>query len=101
MPRRSEPSLTIAAFTPGVKRLDPPSEFTEGSLEWALFIETVRSVPADHFQAEDRVLLAEYCRTAALARRASEELAVNAVAGGEASPWLTVHQSAAKTMMAL
>jgi hypothetical protein len=101
MPRHSNASLTIAAFTPGLKRLEPPPELAEGSVERAIFIETVASVPAGHFAAEDRVLLAEYARTAALARRASEELAVGAVVGGQASPWLTVHQSATKTMLAL
>jgi hypothetical protein len=47
MPRRSEASLSIAAFTPGLKRLDPPVEFTEGSIERSLFVETVRSVAAE------------------------------------------------------
>jgi hypothetical protein len=77
MPRRSNASLTIASFMPGLKRVEPPPELSEGSVERAIFIETVASVPPEHFAPEDRVLLAEYARTAALARRASEELAIS------------------------
>jgi hypothetical protein len=101
MPRRSNASLTIAAFSPGPRRLEPPPELSEGSVERAIFIETVASVTPQHFAPEDRVLLAEYARTAALARRASEELAISPTIGDRASPWLEVHRVAAKTMMAL
>jgi hypothetical protein len=75
-------------------RLEPPREFTAGSIERSIFVETVMFVPDDHLDAEDRVLLAEYCRTAALARRATEELAASAVVGPMPSPWLAVHGSA-------
>jgi hypothetical protein len=101
LPRRSNAALSIASFTPGLRRVDPPPELSEGSVERAIFIETVASVPPEHFTAEDRVLLAEYARTAALARRASEELAISATIGDRPSPWLEVHRVAAKTMMAL
>jgi hypothetical protein len=101
MPRRSEASLSIAAFTPGLTRLNPPVEFTEGSIERSLFVETVRSVAADHFRGEDRPTLAEYCRTMALAQRASEELRAAAVVGDRVSPWLEVHRVATKTALAL
>lgn len=57
--------------------------------------------PADHFAPEDIVLLAEYCRTAAMARRASDELAVSAVAGSMPSPWLAVHASAVRSLATL
>ena len=88
----SRASLTML---PGGRRgLEPPSEFAEGSIERQIFVETALSVPDDHFAPEDRVLLAEYCRSAALAKRASEELAVGAVAGNHPSPWLAVHASA-------
>jgi integrase len=71
---------------------------TEGSLERRIFIETVAAVPPDHFAAEDAVLLAEYVRVAALARRASEELAVSATAGDRPSPWPEVHSQAVRSL---
>jgi hypothetical protein len=70
----------------------------EGSLERRLFMETVTSVAADHFAAEDAILLAEYARTAALAQRASQELAACATVGDRASPWLEVHSAAVRTL---
>jgi hypothetical protein len=95
----SRASLTVL---PGGRRvLEPPAEFTEGSIERSIFLETALSVPADHFAAEDFVLLSEYSRTAALARRATEELAVSAVAGAIPSPWLAVHASAVRSMALL
>ena len=93
------PSLTL--FPGGRRVLEPPPEFSADGVECRIFVETVASVPADHFAAEDRVLLAEYARTAALARRASEELAVSAVAGAMPSPWLAVHASAVRSMALL
>ena len=76
-------------------------EFAEGSIERSIFVETALSVPDDHFAAEDRVLLAEYCRSAALAKRASEELAASAVNGSMPSPWLAVHASAVRSVALL
>jgi hypothetical protein len=95
----SRASLTML---PGGRRvLEPPREFAEGSIERAIFVETVLSVPDDHFAPEDSVLLAEYCRSAALARRASEELAASAVSGSTPSPWLAVHSSAVRSVALL
>ena len=45
-------------------------------------------------------MVAEYARTAALARRASEELAASAVVGSMPSP-LAVHGSAVRSMATL
>lgn len=83
------------------RTLEPPAEFTAGSVERQIFVETVLSVPDGHFAGEDRVLLAEYCRASALARRASEELAASAVVGSVPSPWLAVHGSAVRSMATL
>ena len=96
---RSTASLTIAVI--GLRRLDPPVEFAGGSLEGRIFVETVMSVPADHFAPEDRALLAECRRAAALAQRASEELAAGAVVGSMPSPWLAVHGSAVRSVALL
>jgi hypothetical protein len=95
----SRASLTVF---PGSRRtLAPPREFTEGSIERAIFAESALSVPDDNFAPEDIVLLAEYCRTAALARRASEEMAVVATIGSMPSPWLAVRASAVRSMATL
>jgi hypothetical protein len=98
MPRRSASKLSIVAIGPGLRRLQPPPDMTEGSLERRLFTETVSSVAADHFAAEDGILLAEYVRTAALAQRASTELAACATVGDRASPWLEVHATAVRSL---
>jgi hypothetical protein len=85
----------------GPRRLEPPVEFTEGSIERAIFKATIASVPPAHFQPEDAVLLAAYCRAAALERRASEELAVCGTAGDRASPWLAVWREALHALSSL
>jgi phage terminase small subunit len=97
----SRASLTILPGGGGRRVLEPPSDFGEGSIERAIFVETVMSVPDGHLAPEDRVLLAAYCRASALARRASEELATSAVAGSMPSPWLAVHASAVRSMALL
>jgi hypothetical protein len=95
----SRASLTML---PGGRRvLEPPPDLSSGSIECEIFKATVAAVPPDHFTAEDVTLLAEYARTAALARRASEELAVSAVAGSMPSPWLAVHGSAVRSVALL
>jgi hypothetical protein len=99
MPRRSSASLSLAAFNADARRLDCPAELS--GIEAEIFRQTVASVSAGHFVAEDLVLLTQFARSAALARRASEELMVSATVGSVVSPWLAVHQSATKTMMQL
>jgi hypothetical protein len=98
MPRRSANALSVVSIGPGLRRLQPPADMTEGSLERRLFVETVSSVAPDHFAAEDGILLAEYVRTAALAQRASTELAACATAGDRVSPWLEVHSAAVRSL---
>ena len=95
----SRASLTV--FPGGRRPMESPPEFTEGSIERSIFMETAMSVPPDHFAAEDIVLLAESARSVALAKRASEELAVSAVAGSMPSPWLAVHSSAVRSLALL
>ena len=104
-PKKGTPmphSKASLMLLPGGRRvLDPPSEFGDGSVEREIFVKTVLATPPDHFAPEDVVLLAEYCRTAAMARRASDELAVSAVAGSMPSPWLAVHASAVRSLATL
>jgi phage terminase small subunit len=99
MPRQSQGALTLAHIDP--RRLEPPTEFTEGSIERAIFKATVASVPSNHFQPEDAVLLAAYCRAASLERRASEELSVRGILGDRASPWLVVYAEAVRALSTL
>jgi phage terminase small subunit len=96
VPRRSAASLTIAAFSPGLKRLDPPSDL-QGT-ERQIWIQTVASLPASHFLPEDAEILRAYCASAALARRAATELQASPLAGDRPTPWLKVHGSAVRSM---
>jgi hypothetical protein len=45
--------------------------------------------------------LGAYVRACALERRASDELAISVVENGAPSPWLAVHSSAVRSMVAL
>jgi phage terminase small subunit len=72
-----------------------------GGLEREVWLEVVAGAAPDHFDNSDRVLLAAYCRAGALERRASDELAVSAIAGEQPSPWLQVHASAVRALTAL
>jgi hypothetical protein len=80
------------------RTLEPPPEFTAGSIERQIFVETVASAPPDHFAGEDVALLAAYCRAMALERRASDELAACATVGNRASPWLDVYATATRAI---
>jgi phage terminase small subunit len=101
MPRKSSAELSIVSYAQPSPRLAPPADFTDGSLERLIWQEVITGAAHDHFDASDRPLLAEYCRSAAIARRAAEELAVTAVAGGQPSPWLAVHVAAVRSMTSL
>src|SRR5262245_41405083 len=99
MPRRSTAELSVLSFMAPRTRLSPPPEM--GRIEQKIWMEVVSGADSEHFQASDAPLLGAYCRAAALERRASEELAVAAVAHGTPSPWLEVHASAVRSMTAL
>jgi phage terminase small subunit len=87
---------------PGGRRpLEPPPELKDGTAERALFVQVAASVPDGHFAPEDVGLLAEYARTATLARYASEELLANPVIGTTVNPWLGTHSKAVRQMMML
>ena len=95
-------SRDLLVLLPGGRRpLEPPPELREGSAERALFVEIAASFPDGHFAPEDVGLLAEYARTATLARYASEELLANPVIGTTVNPWLGTHSKAVRQMMTL
>jgi hypothetical protein len=66
-----------------------------------VFRQTVAAVPEGHFAPEDTVLLAAFARSAALERRASEELQIAAVSGRSPSPWVAVHTAAVNSLVRL
>jgi hypothetical protein len=99
MPRRSAASLTIAAIGP--RKVEPPPELGEGSIEREIINTTIAAVPAGHFATEDVPLLCAYARAASLDRRASEELQISAVAGAIPSPWLQVYSTAVRSVALL
>jgi hypothetical protein len=99
MPRQSQASLSLAHIGP--RKLEPPPELGEGSIEREIFRQVVASVPPAHFQSEDLPLLCAYARLCAQERRASEELAAGAVVGGSPSPWLAVQASTVRSLSTL
>jgi hypothetical protein len=87
---------------PGSRRvLEPPAELRAGTVERQIFVQTAAAVPPDHFSAEDVSLLAEYARSAALARYAGEELLANPVVGRTVNPWLATYSNAVRQMTTL
>jgi hypothetical protein len=85
----------------GRRVLEPPPELCEGTVEREIFVQIAASVPEGHFAPEDVGLLAEYARSAALARYASEELLANPVVGKTVNPWLATHASAIRQLATL
>jgi phage terminase small subunit len=96
MPRQSKASLSVVSIGPPRPHFPPPPEL--GGLERETWLQVVAGTDPGHFQASDSVLLAAFCRAAALERRASEELSVCAVVGSTPSPWLLIHKSAAHSL---
>jgi hypothetical protein len=96
LPRHSAASLTVAAFRPGLRRLEPPSDL-QGA-ERQVWMQTVGGLPAGHFLPEDTEILRAYCASAALERRAASELQASPLAGDRPSPWLKIHISAIRSM---
>src|SRR5262245_14532845 len=99
MARPSDRSLTLAAFTPGPKRLEPPAELAPEAA--IAFRATVASVPATHFQPEDMPFVAEYARASVLSQLASEQLAAEPLVDGRPSPWLEIYRTALKAALSL
>jgi phage terminase small subunit len=99
LPRRTNPSLTIAYLAPSLDRLRPPADL--GEVESEVFRQTVAAAPLDHFASEDLPLLSAYCRAVVLERTASAELATGAVIGSVPSPWLAVHAQMVRALSQL
>jgi phage terminase small subunit len=99
LPRRSSASLSVAAFTPDLRRLEPPTDLQ--GVERETFVHTVASLPASHFLPEDIPLLRAYCSTVALAKQAAAELQLCPVVGSAPSPWLKVHSSLIRSLAQL
>jgi hypothetical protein len=99
MARPSDRYLTLAAFTPPGRRLDPPADLRPEAV--TAFRETVAAVPVTHFQAEDRPLLAQYAQATVLLQRASGHLAADPIVDGRSSPWLEIYRTALKATLSL
>jgi phage terminase small subunit len=101
MPRRSAASMAVVSLAKGGRTRLAPSEGAPDEVR-AIFVEVVRSAPADHFVAADAPLVEAFAEAILLARQASLEMAAHGpVVGGRASPWLTVQEKAHRALVAL
>jgi P27 family predicted phage terminase small subunit len=100
MPRRSTADLNVVRPVAGFSRLRPPSDL--GKEEAAVWRQVVLACDAKHFQQSDAPLLARYCESVILARRAAAALADEGpVVAGRTNPWLVVQEKAIRAMVAL
>jgi P27 family predicted phage terminase small subunit len=100
MPRRSAASLAVVRVDASVSRLHPPAEL--GAEERAVWQEIVVTCDPKHFVRSDAPLLARYCESVVLARRAAAALtAEGAVIAGRTNPWLVVQEKGIRAMTAL
>ena len=102
MPRKSSASLGVVPLDGRRRRSRlAPSEQAPAEVK-ELFLEIVRSVPAEHFKDIDAHLIEQYAQAIGLARRATSELAARGpVIEGRASPWLVVLEKAHRSSVAL
>ena len=101
MPRRSTASLAVVKVDAQSARLRPPPELGEDERE--VWINVVGACSEKHFERSDMPLLARYCESVVLARRAAAALASEgAVIGGvRTNPWLSVQEKAIRAMVSL
>jgi phage terminase small subunit len=99
MPRQSFAAVSLGSLTAPGHRLEPPPEMSGN--ERKIFLETVAAVDFGHFERADMPLLVAFCNAAAQEQRAAAELMVAMVQDGAPSPWLAVHSSAVRSMVAL
>jgi P27 family predicted phage terminase small subunit len=100
MPRKSAASLAVVRVDAGGSRLRPPSEL--GEEERAVWMSIVGACAEKHFERSDAPLLARYCESVVLARRAAAALmSEGPVIAGRTSPWLVVQEKAVRAMVSL
>ena len=92
MPRRAADALVVPIPT---TRLHPLPGLSEGAK--AEFIRIVTCEKPEHFRTSDLPLLTQYCESAALAARATQELQRD----DAPARWLTVWEKANRNMVAL
>ena len=97
MPRPSAVSQAYPA-APG-RRPQPPADFLPGSPERKFFVETVASVPADHFQPCDHATLVAYtaCHIDWLVARGELKASGNMV-DGKLNPLIAVVRDLGRTI---
>jgi phage terminase small subunit len=94
----------MPSFSGTPPRLSPPLELQGRARQ--VFVDTVAACKAGHFLPQDTPLLAEYCRSVALAEQAHAALAlegpvVASPQGSKASPWITILEKAQRSLIAL
>jgi phage terminase small subunit len=99
MPRQSFAAISLGSLTAPGHRLEPPPEM--GGIERKIFLETVAAVDFGHFERADMPLLVAFCNAVAQEQRAAVELMISMVQDGAPSPWVAVHASAVRSMVAL
>src|SRR5262249_36602666 len=99
MPRKSAASLTVIPIDSRSTRLRPPTNMP--APERVLFAQLVGANAPAHFKSSALPLLTQYVTAAVLADRAAENLRVEPVVGGRASPWLQVFEKANRVVVAL
>jgi hypothetical protein len=95
MPRKSSAALSLATYSAGFGRLQPPS--TIGRLERELFIAVTASLDPQHFEPSDLPMLCAYVRACAMEQRAAETLQGNP----RDSDAVAVHSTAIRAMASL
>jgi hypothetical protein len=95
MPRQSSAALSVAIFSASFGRLQPRP--TLGGLERELFVSIVASLPPDHFEPADVVLVSAFARSAAMEQRSGETLQANP----NDSDALAMHGSAVRSLASL
>jgi phage terminase small subunit len=99
--RSSYATFDVVPYGEGKRRLSPPASL--GEAEKRAFLDLVTACPTDQFQPSDRDLLCAWCELVVVRERAAKLLEVEGMvtADGKPSPWLKVHQDAAKGLSGL
>src|SRR5262245_16618063 len=83
------------------ERLRPPASL--GTLEKQVFVDLITRCPAGQFRESDLPLLCRWAEATVLAERAAAEMAAGSLvtADGRVSPWVSIHERATKSLIAL
>src|SRR5680860_1696265 len=90
MPRKSTAALGVLVPLGRTPRLRPRDDMPAAVA--AIFVETVETMPEDHFRPSDTALLESFCQAVALAREAYRQVEKQGPVDekGRMSAWVTV-----------